>query len=62
MLFVGKVDALWMAADLPYNPKESVFDELGMRRKNQLFLEPAPLKMFCEMLKKCLFQSVNKNQ
>ena len=33
-----------MVADPSYNPKASVFDELGVRLKNQLFLQTAPLK------------------
>ena len=40
---VGLPTLFGMASDLSYNPKASLFDELGMRLKNPLFLKTAPL-------------------
>lgn len=40
---VGLPTLFGMASDPSYNPKASLFDELGMRLKNPLFLQTAPL-------------------
>ena len=39
----SNTDTLGWRADLSYNPKASIFDESGMRHKNQPFIQIAQL-------------------
>ena len=50
-------DALDLVTDLSYNPKASVFDELGMRLKKSIFSQIAPLKQHLRLYRICSFKA-----